>query len=218
MGALPGTGRRVIGRGVIGRGRIGRRAVLALIAGVAMLATGCAAGDHAATSEETPALDSASGTIGTMQLHAVALAAPTGGPSYATGASVSLEFIVVNTGEQTDSISAITSASATGAEFVDATTATGSSSAVSSSPAASSSAAAPALAPIDVPAGTRKSFGIASNDPEIALTGLTAPLYGSNEISVTFDFAKAGELTLTVPVQLTDSTSGLTVGAPSSAD
>jgi copper(I)-binding protein len=82
----------------------------------------------------------------------------------------------------------------------------------SGSTAGSTSASAPpstspapsSLSSLAIPAGERASLGINGTDPVLLLVGLTQPLYGANQVTMTFDFRSAGPVTFTVPVQLTD--------------
>ena len=52
---------------------------------------------------------------------------------------------------------------------------------------------------VDLPVGS--SVNLTGPNPEIVLTGLSAPLASGGDVPVTFDFANAGPITLQVPVQ-----------------
>ena len=193
---------------------------VAAVACVALVATGCAAGQQAQTARDTPAIDGVSTTLGKISLSGVSVAAPSNGPSYPVGAMASLQFSVVNTGTSDDELTNVTTSAAAGvgpaptatatdtatdtATVTATDTATGNASASAS--ATTSTAPAP-FDPVQLAPNVRVAYGLTPTDPVIVLSGLTAPLYGGNTIRVTFTFANAGTITLTVPVQLTSSTS-----------
>lgn len=163
-----------------------------------------------------------------MQLHAVALAGPAGGPSYAVGQNAALDLVVVNTGTQPDTLTGVSSSVASGATTAptaaDAAGLIGSPSASatdSSSPtdttSASGSSAAGAFSPIQIAAGTSQAFGVQPTDPVIILTGLKQQLFPGTQITVTFTFRSAGSVTMIVPIALTTPTSPLSVSPPTGA-
>jgi copper(I)-binding protein len=199
-----------------------RRIAIGLVAVCAALTTSaCAAGQHAMTAEEKPAVDGAGTTVGEIHLQAVAIARPDSSPSYPAGAAAGLMLVVVNTGQQTDTLTSVTTSAATGVSvFADADAASSllnaSTSPSSSASASASSTAAPAaFSPVDIAAGSSVAFGINPSDKVIALSGLTAPLFGGTSVRITFTFAKAGTTTLTVPVQITESPSPVIIsGSP----
>lgn len=215
-----------------------RRFAVGLVVLCAALATSaCAAGRHAHTAEETPAVDAAGTSVGQLRIQGIAVAAPTG-PSYASGGSAELLFIVANNGQQADTLTAVTSSAAGGAGVGAGApsasmsnpaggsgTASGSaagstsrSASASSSVSSSGSAAASAFTPVEIPAGGRRSFGLGDTaDYHLTLTGLTQPLFGGMSIQVTFTFAHAGSTTVTVPVQIAPQTSAPVVTAGESS-
>jgi hypothetical protein len=86
-----------------------------LAASAALLSAGCAAGQHAATAEETPAIDGAAGTnVGNIQIRSVSIAAPSSGTSYPAGANADLIVTFVNNGAQADHLTGIASTNITG--------------------------------------------------------------------------------------------------------
>jgi copper(I)-binding protein len=211
-----------------------RRIAVSLLACAALLTSACAAGQHAQSAEQTPAIDGAGGNVGTVQLHAVALAGPAGGPSYAVGQNAALNFVVVNTGTQPDTLTGITSAVASGATTAQtaadaagligtpsASASDSSSSTDTSSPTDTTSASTPpttgSFSPIQIAAGTSQAFGVQPTDPVVVLTGLKQQLFPGTQISVTFTFQSAGSVTITVPIALTTPTSPLSVSPPAGA-
>lgn len=210
-----------------------RRIAVSLLACAALLTSACAAGQHAQSVEQTPAIDGAGGSVGTVQLHAVALAAPANGPSYSSGQNAALDFVVVNTGTQPDTLTGITTAVAKGAttaqSAADAAALVGTpaaSASDSSSPTdtgsptgtASGASGGGSFSPIQIGAGSSQAFGLGPADPVVVLTGLTQQLFPGTQISVTFTFQSAGSVTLVVPIALTGApTSPLSVTPPAGA-
>lgn len=209
------------------RARIMRRIGIGVLAAGAVLTTGaCAAGQLAATSLETPAIDGTTGHLGQMQLHAVAIMAPKG-PCVLPGGDAALSFVVVNTGRQPDSLTGVSSprfASSTTvastdelATFASADAGSGSCTASSAAASASPSASAPVTPqpqPQTVGAGQALPLGVYNagtnapgvpTTPVVLLRGLKdGPLFPGTTIPITFSFASAGRITLQVPVQVSN--------------
>jgi hypothetical protein len=204
-----------------GRARRNRIGVLGL-AGAALVAlSGCAAGQYAQTADETPAIDGVAVDIGTMNVRAVAVVAPSQ-PSYPQGGSAPLQLVLVNAGQQPDTLRTVTTDVASGVTFYPsvaamqsalgistptssgATSAASSSgtSAASSSPSSTSGRAGPTLSGITVQPTQRVSIGIVDTDPAIVLTGLTKPLFPAQSFRITFGFANSGSGTFAVAVHL----------------
>jgi len=208
------------------RATIARRIGIGLVAASAALITAsCAAGQHAATAEEHPSMDGTNGQVGKMQIHALAIKAPSG-PCVLPGGDAALTMILVNTGRNADSLEGVSSprfsssASVATADDlasyakVDAGTGTctGASGAASApSPADTSSLPAGAGAQSVAP-GQALQLGVydangndpgVPTEPIILLRGLqNGPLFPGQSVPVTFTFASAGQVTLQVPVQL----------------
>jgi copper(I)-binding protein len=206
---------------------IARRIGIGLVAASAALITAsCAAGQQAATSEEHPSMDGTNGTVGHIQINALAIKAPSG-PCVLPGADAALTMILVNTGRTPDSLQGVTSprfsssaAVASAADLasyakVDAgtgacTDASGAASAPTA-PSDGSSLPAGAGAQTIAPAQALQLgvYNANGNDPGVPtepivlLRGLkNGPLFPGESVPVTFTFAKAGQITLRVPVQL----------------
>jgi copper(I)-binding protein len=209
------------------RAMIARRIGIGLVAASAALITAsCAAGQHAATAEEHPSMDGTSGQVGNMQLHALAIKSPSG-PCVLPGGDAALTLILVNTGHKADSLQSVTSprfsssaavaSAADLAEYakVDAGTGacTDASGAASAPTTPSDTSSLPAGAGAQTVApGRSLQLGVYNangNDPGvptepiILLRGLQdGPLFPGESVPVTFTFARAGDVTLQVPVQL----------------
>ena len=102
MKAQPAMRRR-FGNGII--------AVLAALL-TSLLMSSCAAGQKAQTAEETPAIDGANAKIGSIELHEVAIKAPSGA-SYAKGATAEVQLAIVNTGSADDTLIGVSTGAAT---------------------------------------------------------------------------------------------------------
>jgi copper(I)-binding protein len=115
--------------------------------GLALL-TGCAAGQHAQTVEQTPAIDGVQAQAGTIAIRAAGIAAPESGTSYAKGSDAELRMVLVNQGSQPDKLVSVSSPAATGAELSagSGSSGSGSSGSGSASPAASDSSSPSASA------------------------------------------------------------------------
>jgi copper(I)-binding protein len=194
--------------------------------GLALL-TGCAAGQHAQTIEQTPAIDGVQAQAGSIAVRAAGIAAPESGTSYAKGSDAELRMVLVNQGGQPDKLVSVSSPAATGAELgagsgagSDASASpsasdTGSA-AASASPSASSTSSASASdsssasssgsaagAPLDLPPRQSVQIGISDGDATARLTGLNTELFSAQPIPVTLTFASGASVTVTMAVQLT---------------
>lgn len=196
--------------------------------GLALL-TGCAAGQHAQTVEQTPAIDGVQAQAGTIAIRAAGIAAPESGTSYAKGSDAELRMVLVNQGSQPDKLVSVSSPAATGAELSAGSGSSGSGSSASdsaspaasdSSPSASASGSASASSsasdsasaspsgsaagsPLDLPPQQSVPIGISDGDATAMLTGLNAELFSAQPIPVTLTFASGTSVTVTMAVQLT---------------
>jgi copper(I)-binding protein len=193
------------------------RAVLVAVcaAGGALLTAACGAGQIAATADEKPAVDATNGTVGKIQIVGVALHSPSG-KSYASGASVPLSAYIVNNGESADKLVKVSSSEFGGWDVVS----TPSLAAGPSGAPSASTQPATNGAPQTIGAGSAVGFGLenlsasGAGSPEtLVLLGYKGPqpLFPGSAVNVTFTFANAGQATLTVPVELTNTPSGQTI-------
>jgi hypothetical protein len=211
---------------------------IGLVAACATLLTAsCAAGQHAATANETPAIDGIDGAVGSIHLAAVALTAPPVS-CYLPGGDATLTLVIVNSGHSADTLADVTSPrfkSAVvaanpddAASYLQAEPGTGSCAPTPSGSSSSSAVVTPSQ-PLPTPAkaqqiaaGESLQLGVtatgadAPSGPVVVLRGLTGgALYAGTTIPVTFSFANAGDVTLTVPVQLSVAPNNSTVPVPS---
>lgn len=159
-----------------GRLRIG------LAVAAALLASACAAGQQAQTADEKPTLDGTNADVGAIALRAIAIEAPTQ-VSYKPGDDAPISIVLVNNGSKPDTLTSVRSSEASG------WSASGSDASQNSVPVAPAS---------------RVSFGVPESKDVLQLTGLKRNLYPGESLNITFTFAKAGAVTVDVPVALTE--------------
>jgi copper(I)-binding protein len=197
-----------------------RRIGIALVAvAMTLLSAGCAAGQHAATAQESAAIDGAVGSsVGSIDVRGIAIQAPATGTSYAVSSSATVTGVIVNTGHADDTLTNVTAKYGTGSTAgsaggwavypnqQDAIAAV-------SNPQGSSGATGASTAPLTIPAGTSVGFALPSSPQVLELTGLTSKLWTAQTVTLTLTFAKAGSVTIAVPVQLSNTPGTSTVPA-----
>jgi copper(I)-binding protein len=219
-----------------------RRIGVGLLAAASLLLTSCAAGRHAQTAQQVPAIDGTNGSVGSIQLSAVAIAAPSGAVSYSAGTSAEIKLVIVNNGADADILTGVSTpvtqgwavfpdaaaasaaASASGSASASASappsgSASGSASATESASASTSASTQAGATSVDIPAGQAVSLGVGSSPKGVLLLlGVTKTLYPAQSVQISFTFAKAGSVTLTVPVQTGDNPASSTVPAGTAAE
>ena len=168
----------------------GLRAVL-VAGGIAVLLAGCAAGQVTSTAEIVPVIDGALATVSTMDLRAIAVAAPTD-RSWAEGSSAPLQMYLINNSATPDQLVKVSTDRSASVQVL-----------ARGGVEASAASSAQQAQSIDVPGDESVSVGFDPGNPQVVLTGLTENLFPAQTISVTFLFAKAGSVTTNVPVRLT---------------
>ena len=168
----------------------GLRAVL-VAGGIGVLLAGCAAGQVTSTAEIVPVVDGALATVSTMDLRAIAVAAPTD-RSWAEGSSAPLQMYLINNSATPDEIVKVSTDRSASVQVL-----------AQGGVEASAAPSAQQAQSIDVPGDESVSVGFDPGNPQVVLTGLTENLFPAQTISVTFLFAKAGSVTTNVPVRLT---------------
>ena len=149
-----------------------------LIGGLALLAipavAGCEAGLNAPTLEFHPASSGAHANFNGISVsNAFVLAAPSGS-SVPAGGSASLFVGLFNSGSANDKLLAVSAPNAAASVTIKG-------------------------GGVTIPA--EGSANLTGPEPTVVLKSLTKPLAGGQSIPVTFDFARAGALTLDVPVE-----------------
>jgi periplasmic copper chaperone A len=160
---------------------VGRRIVLAgIAAGVAVLTAGCGAGQIAQTAEEQPGVPGAQAAVGPIQLHNITVAYPNGGV-YRVGSTARLNFVIANTGAKADQLVSVSSGSAKTVRLVPKPDMT-----------------AKTAATLTV--GPQANLNVYGPGPKVLLAGIVRELRSSQQTTVTFRFAKAGQVQVSVPV------------------
>lgn len=161
------------------------------------VSTACAAGQQSQTAHEKPTLDGINGGVGQIKVLGVAFRSPSG-PSYPKGASVPLTAYIANDSEAPDKLVKVSSPAFSGGWGV----------APSSS---SSGVSGGSSTPQTIQPGSAVGFGLQNLTPSgggsshtLVLHGLSTQLWPGMSVKVTFSFAQAGDATLVVPVQLSD--------------
>lgn len=201
---------------------VARRIGIGLVAVCAtLLSSSCATGQDAHTANETPAIDGSNGDAGAIQLHAVAIRAPAA-VSYAPGGDAEMTLIIVNTGNSADTLTQVSSPRFGSAEVFKNTAAALTAEKADPSGALAGKAATPAFVEQPIAAGQSLNIGVrdtgtdTSTEPVLVLRGLTkTPLFPGESVPVSFTFADAGTVALTVPVQLSLTPPNASVPVPS---
>jgi periplasmic copper chaperone A len=200
--------------------RVGSVAVVVgAVLTTALSTAGCATGQHAATAEETPAIDGAIGAVGPIDLRGVAILPPdSGAASYPQGSNVAMTLVIANTSTNADTLTSVSSPAASGWVLLDGTTTL-----LPVAPPTSVASTGPpvvgAVPPqvVTIPPRHSVAFALPSSTQSLFLTGLKQQLYTASSVPVTFSFQTAGAITITVPVQLTAAPGSSTLPAPSGA-
>ncbi|MBV9593155.1 MAG: hypothetical protein JO147_05070 [Actinobacteria bacterium] len=203
------------------------RTLVAVVAAAGLLVaglSGCAAGQHAATAEETPVTDGVSANVGPINIRNAAIQPPFGN-SYSAGSAAALTMVIVNSGRTDDQLTSVTTSAASSATFfangaaataapmpvssssspATSTTRSGSSASSASSPV-SGAPASSGQTSLPLPAGQSVRIGLNSNDAVIQLSGLRSELSPAQPVSITMTFKNAGSVTFTLAVRLSTST------------
>ncbi len=192
---------RVNAESVFG-GRRTRIAAAGVMVSAVLLTSACAAGRHAQTANQIPTQDGSDVTVRNMALRGLAIYAPSGNPYYAQGSTVRMRMVLVNTGTRTDALTGLTSRSITGGGSYASPTAASSAETPSTSQSSTSASIPTGAQTIVVGAGSRASYGVPDSTRVLLLRGTKSKLYPGNAIKITFTFARAGDVTVSVPVQL----------------
>jgi hypothetical protein len=180
-------------------GQIGRTSarprfgmVAAAVLGAAVLMTGCAAGQHAQTSNQVPAIDGVGADSGQIGIRAAAVAAPQTGPSYQVGSDATLKLVMVNSGPSTVALQAVSTPVAPQVTLG------------LNGPADTSNTSAPSgTTTIAIPSSGTVQVGYSVLGPTITLAHLTQALYPSQTVPVTFTFTNGVTITAALTVQIT---------------
>jgi copper(I)-binding protein len=180
--------------------RFARRVAAVAAAAGTLLTAGCAAGQDAQTAYQKPTLDGTLADVGNLHLRGVSILPPSG-TVYRAGSSARMRLVIVNSGAAADRLTSVTSARiTTWAAFNNSLAAT---------------ANVGGSRTVAVPPGVRTSFGVPETRSVLLLRGLKAKTFPGTIVRLTFTFARAGTVTVPVPVQLSSPPGTSTVPEPS---
>lgn len=178
---------------------------------VAMVLSGCGAGQIAATSEQQAAIDGSTGGVGSMLVRDVVLAYPENGTNlYPQGADVPLELVIVNEGERPDTLTSVTTPAARAVVIQGSTQIPGGTAFTVIKGDEQHTSPVPSVPPLPLPrpqqppgpaapeAGSSARLGF--GELRIVLTDLTRSIRAGQSVPVTFRFRNAGEVTVPVPM------------------
>lgn len=160
-----------------------RLAAVAFAAVGILLVSACSSGQIAETAEEVPAVDGASASVGSIDLRDVTLAYPSTG-FYPAGSKAPLQLAIINTSTRPDVL--------VGVHSPDARTAVGTTGTAPTS-------AVTGTGTVRLPIGPQETL-LVGRRPSVTLVGLTARLRPGRTIPVTLRFARAGAVTIPVPI------------------
>jgi copper(I)-binding protein len=173
------------------------RALRAATVGVLLLSpvvlSACSAGQVTQTATQERDKVGAMAQVGDLTIRAVRLESPSGG-SYDSGDDADLQLAIVNNGDEPDALVGISGEGFGDVEFDSGTTATSSPTPTSGSPSSSDE--------IEIPA--RSTVFIGTDGASVTLTDLDRSLTTGQYLELTFEFERAGEVTLPVTVATPD--------------
>ena len=184
------------------------RALRAATMGVLLLSpvvlSACSAGQVTQTATQERDKVGAMAQAGDLTIRAVRLESPRGG-TYDSGDDAELQVAIVNAGEEPDALVGISGEGFGDVEFDSGSTATASPSATptpTATPTATPGSRSSSDTEIEIPA--RATIFIGTDGASVTLTDLEQPLTTGQYLELTFEFEKAGELTLPVTVATPD--------------
>lgn len=170
--------------------RTARRSVAALTASAAvLLAAGCGSGQVGTIGSQVAAVNGGQGQSDKIAVRDVTIQFPTTGSSYEPGQDAPLLFTISNSGTASEQLESITT-SAGQVKLVGAKQVPGQATLVSAAQQSADGTTTGSTAPVNGSAG----------EVQARITGLTQPLKPGLNITVTFTFAKAGAITMPVPL------------------
>ena len=157
-----------------GRGHnYSRRIMVAAVAALIPLVAGCEAGTNAPSLQWHQPTDGTGRTVGDLTISNAFILGAAVGQQIPAGANAGLFLDIVNTGNSNDRLESVT---------------------------ASGVAQSVQLAGDHVVLTARREVPLSGPRPQIVLTNLTHPLNGGSVVTITLDFAIAGQVSLQVPV------------------
>jgi hypothetical protein len=148
------------------------RTTVGLFAAASLVLTGCGAGQYAQSVNEQAAMLGANGKVGDLSALNVRLQRPPG-EKFPAGSDARVLLWLSNDGINPDNLTGVSTSAAKSVQFTG-------------------DGVIPGQTLIDLSGET---------GPQLTVTGFTADLYDGVSIPMTFSFAKAGSLTLNVPIE-----------------
>jgi copper(I)-binding protein len=180
------------------------RALRAATMGVLLLSpvvlSACSAGQVTQTATQERDKVGAMAQAGDLTIRAVRLESP-GGGTYDSGDDAELQVAIVNAGDEPDALVGISGEGFGDVEFDSGSTATASPSATPT-PTATPGSRSSSDTEIEIPA--RATIFIGTDGASVTLTDLEQSLTTGQYLELTFEFEKAGEVTLPVTVATPD--------------
>ena len=180
------------------------RALRAATMGVLLLSpvvlSACSAGQVTQTATQERDKVGAMAQAGDLTIRAVRLESPSGG-TYDSGDEAELQMAIVNAGDEPDALVGISGEGFGDVEFDSGSTATASPSATPT-PTATPGSRSSSDTEIEIPA--RATIFIGTDGASVTLTDLEQSLTTGQYLELTFEFEKAGEVTLPVTVATPD--------------
>ncbi|MET0787930.1 MAG: copper chaperone PCu(A)C [Cellulomonas sp.] len=174
------------------------RALRAATVGVLLLSpvvlSACSAGQVTQTATQERDKVGAMAQVGDLTIRAVRLVSPSGG-SYDSGDDAELQLAIVNDGDEPDALVGISGEGFGDVEFDSGTTAT-------ASPTPTSGSSSSSDDKIEIPAHSTVFIG--TDGASVTLTDLDRSLTTGQYLELTFEFERAGEVTLPVTVATPD--------------
>ncbi|MEO6879438.1 MAG: copper chaperone PCu(A)C [Mycobacteriaceae bacterium] len=170
--------------------RTARRSVAVLTASAAvLLVAGCGSGQVGTIGSQVAAVNGGQGQSDKIAVRDVTIQFPSTGSTYSAGQDAPLQFTISNSGTTPDELESVTTPAGqvtlSGSKQVP-----GQATLVSVAQEASDGTSIPPASPANNAAGL----------VQARITGLTQPLKPGLNVSVTFTFAKAGAITVPVPL------------------
>jgi hypothetical protein len=174
---------------------------LAVVA--ALLTTACAAGQHALTSEERKSANGVNADVGSIHIRGLLIEPPLG-PSYGKGDNAQVKLVIVNVGHSDDLFTSISSPAFADWGVFSSTAQAGQ--VLHPQPVSSTSAPLPSPGrQVLIPAGGRKSWGVPEATGALLVLGFSNDFWPGTTMPMTLQFAKAGSITVQVPIALSAS-------------
>lgn len=171
-----------------------------IVAGGLVLTSACAAGQQAQTADAKPTLDGTQAQIGNIKLRGIAIVPPAGN-SYPAGANARMRLVIANAGNRADNLTGVSSPAFAGwSSFNNALAAT---------------ANIGGRQTVSVAPGSRASFGVPDTRSVLVLRASKKRIFPGTTVRITFTFARAGAVSVVVPIQISSPPGSSVVPGPS---